>query len=53
MKKKRINKQWHSNPKNYRRILWKTIYQQAKQPRRNGYVSRNVQPTKTELRRDI
>ena len=34
--------------KNHKKILWTIIYQQTGQPRRNGQVSKNIQPTNTE-----
>ena len=38
--------------KNHKRILLKIICQQIWQPRRNGQISRNIQSTRTELRRN-
>ena len=38
--------------KNHKRILWTIICQQIGQPRRNGHISRNIQPTKTESGRN-
>ena len=38
-------------PNNRKRIVWTILCQQIGQPRRNGQVSRYMQPTKTESRR--
>ena len=38
--------------KKNKRILWTIILQQIWQPRRNGQLSRDLQPAKTELRRN-
>ena len=38
--------------KNHKRTLWTIICQQTGQPRRNGQVSRNIQPAKTKSRRN-
>ena len=38
--------------KNHRRILPTVICQQIGQPRRNGWISRSIQPAKTDLRRN-
>ena len=38
--------------KNHKRILWTIIYQQIGQPRRNGQISRNIPPSKTESGRN-
>lgn len=38
-----------SETQDYKRLLWVILNQQIWQPRRNGYISRNVQPTKIEL----
>ena len=42
----------HSNTKNQKRILWTIICQQIWQPRRNGQFSKDIQPVKTESRRN-
>ena len=47
MKRKNCN-QYHSNTKDYKRILWTIICQQIGQPRRNGQISSNKQPFKIE-----
>ena len=49
---RRNNNWYHRNTKNHKRILWTLICQLIWQPRRNGQVSRNIQPTKTESRRN-
>ena len=38
--------------KKNKRILWTIICQHSQQPRRNGQVSRNTEPTKIESRRN-
>ena len=38
--------------KKHKRILWRIICQQIWQPRRNGQLSRDIQPVKTESRRN-
>ena len=38
--------------KNHKRILWIVICQQIGQPRRNGQISRNIQPMNTESKRN-
>ena len=38
--------------KNHKGKLWTIIYQQIWQPRRNGQPSRDLEPTKTESRRN-
>ena len=45
--KRRNNSRYCRNKKNHKRILWTSICQQTGQPRRNGQVSKNIQPTKT------
>ena len=39
--------------KNHKRILWTIVCQRIWQPRRNGQLSRDLQPDKTESRRKI
>ena len=38
--------------KNHERILWTIAWQQIGQWRRNGQLSRDLQPAKTELKRN-
>ena len=50
--KGRNNNQYHRNIKSHNRILWTVICQQIGQARGNERVSRNMQLTKTESRRN-
>ena len=34
--------------KKNKQIIWTSIYQQNGQPRKNGHISENIQPSKTE-----
>ena len=34
--------------KNHKRIIWTVIWQQIRQPGRNGQILRNAQPSETE-----
>lgn len=43
----------HRNRKDYKTILWETIWQQVEQTRRNGKVSRIIQSSKTDSGRNI
>ena len=45
---KEENNWFHRDTKNYKRILWTVICQQIGRPRRNGQISRDIQPSKTE-----
>ena len=40
------------NTKTHKRILWTILCQQIWQPRRNGQLSKSLQPVKTDLRRN-
>ena len=42
---------YYRNAKNHKRLLQTIVCQQTREPRRNGQVYRNIQPTKTEPRR--
>ena len=46
--KRRYYNWYHRNTKDHKNLLWTIIHQQVRQPRRNGYSPRNIQPTKTE-----
>lgn len=37
---------------NHKKILWIVIYQQIEQPRKNGHISINIYPAKTESKRN-
>ena len=51
MKKGEISMDTADIQKKHKRLLQTIICQQILQPRRNGQLSRDIQPTKTESRR--
>jgi len=52
MKKEEVTTDTTEIQKNHERILWTILCQQIWQPRRNGQLSRDIQPAKTESRRN-